>query len=70
MQIGTIKTLHLDKGFGFISVSGQPDVFFHFRALHDLEFDERLEKQRVEFETEFDAVKQKTRATIVRSVGA
>lgn len=31
MATGTIKT-KTDKGFGFISVEGSPDVFFHSSA--------------------------------------
>jgi CspA family cold shock protein len=48
---GTIKKLN-DKGFGFISVDGQKDLFFHAKDLRDVKFDELREGQTVEFETE------------------
>lgn len=51
---GTVVSVKLDKGFGFIRISGERrDVFFHFRDLApDLLFDETLVEQRVEFREE------------------
>lgn len=48
---GTIKNIVEARGFGFISMAGGPDVFFHVRDLSDgLEFDEQLTERRVQFE--------------------
>ena len=42
-----------DKGFGFISIEGQPkNVFFHGRSLVDITFAELREGDMVSFETE------------------
>lgn len=50
---GTIATLVRDRGFGFIRVTGQPDLFFHARDLAgNLPFDERLQERRVAFDIE------------------
>lgn len=47
---GTITTLRLDRGYGFIHANGR-DVFFHANDLAEgLEFDELLQERRVEFE--------------------
>lgn len=52
MAIGTIKTVVLAKGFGFIAQSNGPDIFFHARDLPpDLPFDETLQERRVEFQS-------------------
>ena len=49
MQTGTIVSLKLDRGFGFIAVAGQQDVYFNASALRDgLAFDEQLQERRVE----------------------
>ena len=51
MHTGTIKTLRLDKGFGFVSEQNGPDLFFHCSALaDDLPFDETLQERRVNFD--------------------
>lgn len=48
---GTIKTL-TEKGFGFISVDGQKDIFFHTSALVGVSFDQLSVGQAVSFDTE------------------
>jgi CspA family cold shock protein len=50
---GTICTIRLDGGYGFIAVGdGQNDIFFHQSALPaDLEWGEQLLERRVTFET-------------------
>ena len=51
MYTGVITSLNLERGFGFISASGQPDIFFHFSDLaDDLPFDEALQERRVRFD--------------------
>lgn len=49
MEHGTITTLQVNKGYGFISSHGE-DYFFHFRDLAEgLEFGEMLMERRVRF---------------------
>ena len=48
MAEGTIKRL-TDKGFGFIDVGGDKDLFFHSSSLDGVSFDELQEGQRVSF---------------------
>jgi len=52
MVTGQIKSVIVDKGFGFVSVPGmQKDVFFHISALQGgLSWGEHLKYQRVELE--------------------
>jgi cold shock CspA family protein len=48
---GVVRKLVIDRGFGFIRCDEGGDVFFHFRDLvGGLEWDERLEARRVQFE--------------------
>jgi CspA family cold shock protein len=48
---GSIKTL-TEKGFGFITVDGQKDIFFHTSALVGVTFDQLSVGQAVSFDTE------------------
>ncbi len=49
---GVIKKL-TDKGFGFITVEGmEKDLFFHAKALVDVQFTELHEGDAVTFDTE------------------
>jgi cold shock CspA family protein len=60
MYEGTIDTLRLDRGFGFISAAGQPDVFFHASDLAaDLPFDGTLQERRVRFDIQTTAKGQR-----------
>ncbi len=47
---GIIKKLN-EKGFGFISLAGQKDIFFHANDCSDGNFKEMQEGQAVSFET-------------------
>jgi CspA family cold shock protein len=49
MAEGTIKRL-TDKGFGFIDVGGDKDLFFHMSSLEGVRYEELQEGQRVSFE--------------------
>jgi CspA family cold shock protein len=48
MAEGTIKRL-TNKGFGFIDMGDDKDIFFHQSALVDVEFEDLREGQRVSF---------------------
>ena len=48
MAEGTIKRL-TDKGFGFIDIGGDKDLFFHSSSLEGVNYDELQEGQRVSF---------------------
>lgn len=48
---GVIKKL-TDKGFGFIAVEGQKDIFFHSKSLVGVTFDELREGDALSFEVE------------------
>lgn len=50
MEKGTVKWFNNEKGFGFISVEGQDDIFVHFSAIQDEGFKSLEEGQAVEFE--------------------
>lgn len=48
MPEGSIKKL-TDKGFGFIDVGREKDLFFHVSALDGVRFEDLREGQRVTF---------------------
>ncbi|TCO74607.1 cold-shock protein [Marinisporobacter balticus] len=50
MKTGTVKWFNAEKGFGFISVEGEDDVFVHFSAIQSEGFKSLEEGQQVEFE--------------------
>lgn len=52
MTEGTVKWFNADKGFGFIEVEGQNDVFVHFSAIQGEGFKTLDEGQRVTFDIE------------------
>ncbi|MDC3417353.1 cold-shock protein [Aquibacillus salsiterrae] len=52
MVQGTVKWFNADKGFGFIEVEGQDDVFVHFSAIQGEGFKTLEEGQTVTFEIE------------------
>ncbi|MFT8390782.1 MAG: cold-shock protein [Sporolactobacillus sp.] len=50
MKTGTVKWFNADKGFGFIEVEGENDVFVHFSAIQGDGFKTLVEGQAVYFE--------------------
>ena len=48
MAEGTIKRL-TDRGFGFIDIGTDKDLFFHSSSLEGVSFDELREGQQVSF---------------------
>jgi CspA family cold shock protein len=47
---GTVKWFSSEKGFGFITQEGGPDVFVHFSAISGVGYRNLEENQRVEFD--------------------
>lgn len=53
MKIGTVKWFNTEKGFGFIEVEGEKDIFVHSSAIQGNDSRKSLEEgQKVQFETE------------------
>jgi CspA family cold shock protein len=50
MKKGTVKWFNAEKGFGFITVEGEEDVFVHFSAIQTDGFKTLEEGEEVEFE--------------------
>ncbi|GCD10932.1 cold-shock protein [Clostridium tagluense] len=51
MKIGTVKWFNSEKGFGFIEVEGEKDIFVHTSAIQNSR--KSLEDgEKVQFETE------------------
>ncbi len=50
MKKGTVKWFNEEKGFGFISIEGEDDVFVHFSAINSDGYKTLKEGQSVEFE--------------------
>jgi len=47
-----VKWFNAEKGFGFISQPGGPDVFVHFSAIQSSGYKSLDEGQKVEFEVQ------------------
>lgn len=47
---GKVKWFNAQKGFGFIEVEGQEDIFVHFSAIQDEGYKSLDEGQEVTFE--------------------
>lgn len=53
MKTGTVKWFNAEKGFGFIEVEGEKDVFVHSSAIQGSSFRNSLEEgEKVQFEVE------------------
>ncbi|MCL2415809.1 MAG: cold-shock protein [Defluviitaleaceae bacterium] len=65
MKNGTVKWFNAEKGFGFISVDGEDDVFVHFSAIQSDGYKTLEEGQEVQFEV-VDGAKGPQAANVVR----
>lgn len=65
MKQGTVKWFNAEKGFGFISVEGEDDVFVHFSAINSDGYKTLEEGQKVEFDV-VDGAKGPQAANVVR----
>lgn len=52
MVQGTVKWFNNEKGFGFIEVPGEADVFVHFSAIVEEGYKSLQDGEKVEFELE------------------
>lgn len=50
MATGIVKWFNPDKGFGFITQDGGPDVFVHFSAIDGSGYRNLEENDKVEFD--------------------
>ena len=50
MKTGIVKWFNSEKGFGFLSVEGEEDVFVHFSAIQGDGYKSLEEGQQVQFE--------------------
>lgn len=50
MKTGTVKWFNAEKGYGFISIQGEDDVFVHFSAINSEGFKTLEEGQEVQFD--------------------
>jgi len=50
MKTGTVKWFNAEKGYGFISIEGEDDVFVHFSAINAEGFKTLEEGQEVQFD--------------------
>jgi len=66
MKKGTVKWFNAEKGFGFISVQGEGDVFVHFSAIVSEGFKTLEEGQEVEFDV-VQGAKGPQAANVVRA---
>jgi len=66
MKIGIVKWFNSEKGFGFISVEGEDDVFVHFSAINSDGYKTLEEGQEVQFEV-VDGAKGPQAANVSRA---
>ncbi|MCL1862474.1 MAG: cold-shock protein [Defluviitaleaceae bacterium] len=66
MKTGTVKWFNAEKGYGFISIQGEDDVFVHFSAIQTEGFKTLEEGQEVQFEV-VQGAKGPQAANVVRA---
>ena len=65
MKTGVVKWFNNEKGFGFISVEGEGDVFAHFSAITGEGYKSLEEGQSVQFDV-VEGAKGPQAANVVR----
>ena len=65
MKNGVVKWFNNEKGFGFISVEGEGDVFVHFSAIQGEGYKSLEEGQSVQFDV-VEGAKGPQAANVVR----
>ena len=65
MKTGVVKWFNSEKGFGFISVEGEGDVFVHFSAITGEGYKSLEEGQSVQFDV-VEGAKGPQAANVVR----
>ena len=65
MKTGVVKWFNNEKGFGFISVEGEGDVFVHFSAITGEGYTSLEEGQSVQFDV-VEGAKGPQAANVVR----
>ena len=65
MKTGVVKWFNNEKGFGFISVEGEGDVFVHFSAITGEGYKSLEEVQSVQFDV-VEGAKGPQAANVVR----
>ena len=65
MKSGVVKWFNNEKGFGFISVEGEGDVFVHFSAITGEGYKSLEEGQSVQFDV-VEGAKGPQAANVVR----
>ena len=65
MKTGVVKWFNNEKGFGFISVEGEGDVFVHFSAITGEGYKSLEEGQSVQFDV-VEGAKGHQAANVVR----
>ena len=65
MKTGVVKWFNNEKGFGFISVEGEGDVFIHFSAITGEGYKSLEEGQSVQFDV-VEGAKGPQAANVVR----
>lgn len=66
MKKGKVKWFNAEKGFGFISVDGEDDVFVHFSAIQSDGYKSLEQDQEVNFEI-IDGEKGPQAANVTRA---
>lgn len=67
MKTGVVKWFNNEKGFGFISVEGEGDVFVHFSAITGEGYKSLEEGQSVQFDV-VEGAKGPQAANVVRII--